>query len=353
MKTNKFTNPSTAEWKKLYELATKLKALAPWEWMEELEFFGVQNPETDEIGFISIMGLLGEHLSMGVYLGQEGLYGYWNISDPATGLENNPLALFDVPQLQASFEDREQLEKQDREVIKKLGFKFRGSQNYPLFRSIKPGFMPYYITSDEARFLIYALEQTLETAPRIRDDESLLPDPDEDMYLVRVSEKQGGKLVWRDEIMRVPPPETANMSIEIPTEIINELKNVPQKKGLALEIDFSYAPTPVAEKGQRPYFPKMLMIAEARQGMILGFAMVKPEETILETNAQVPRHLIENLLKLEVRPEEIRVRSEMLYELLRTFTQQMNIKLRLTNDLPAVDMAKESMFSFFGGGGMF
>ena len=349
----KFKQPTEKEWKRLYELAVQVKELEPWEWMEEAEFFGVKNPETDEIGFISIMGLLGEHLSMGVYLGAEGLYGYWNISDPDAGLENNPLALFDVPQLQASFEDRQQLEKQDYDLIKRLGLKFRGSQNYPLFRSIHPGFMPYFVTAEEARFLIYAMEQTLEIAPRIRDDENLLADPDEDLYLVRVSEKQGGKLVWRDEIMNIPPPEEFTIFVDAPKEIISELKNFPQKKGLVLEIDFSYSPMPVREKNQRPFFPKILLITEASQGMIVAFELVKPEETLLETHENIPFHLVENLRKLGVRPEEIRVQSEMLFEMLRTFTQQINVKLRQTDELPTVEMAKESMFGFFGGGGMF
>jgi hypothetical protein len=345
----KFKQPTDQEWKRLYELAVQVKELAPWEFMEESEFFGVKNPETEEIGFISVMGLLGEHLSIGVYRGAEGLYGYWNISDPAMGLENNPLALFDVPQLQASFEDRELLEKQDRDVIKKLGLKFRGSQNYPQFRSIRAGFMPYFVTQDEARFLIYALEQTLEIAPRIRDDENLLPDPDEDLYLVRVSENG----VWRDEIINIPPPEEFTVFVDAPKEIVAELKNFPQKKGLVLEIDFDFAPMPVREKNQRPFFPKILMITEARQGMVVAFELIRPEETLTETHETIPYHLVENLRKLGVRPEEIRVKNERLFEMLRGFTQQINVKLRLVDELPSIEMAQESMFGFFGGGGMF
>ena len=208
MKIDKNSPVSVAEWERLYELAVKLKALEPWEWMDEQDIFGVQNPENGEIGFVSIMGMLGEHLSMCVYLGAEGLHGYWDMSDPITDLENNPFAMFEVPQLQVSFEDREMLEKQDRDIIKKLGLKFRGNQNYPLFRSIKPGFMPYFVESEESRFLIYAMEQTLAMLPRFYDEEYLLPNPDEELILVRVPEQQNGNLVWRDEIKPIPPPET-------------------------------------------------------------------------------------------------------------------------------------------------
>ena len=345
MKTT-FKNPSDAEWKKLYELAGKVKELAPWEFLEESALFGVKNPETEEIGFVSIMGLLGEHLSIGVYRGAEGLYGYWNISDPNTDLQSNPFMLFDIPQFQVSFEDREQLEKQDREVVKKLGFKFRGRQNYPLFRSIHPGFMPYFVTAEEAKFLTSILEQTLRTAPRIKADEMLLPDPDENLYLVRVLENG----VWKDEIISILPPQEFTIRVEAPNEIIDTLKQNPQTKGLVLEVDFSYVPMPVAEKGSRPFYPKMLMITEAKQGMVLACDLIKPEENLIETHSHLPRRLIEKLLTLKMRPEEIRVKNNMLFEMLKSLTQQINIKLSKTDELPAIEMAQDEMFSFFSDG---
>ncbi len=342
--TNK--NPSDTTWKKLYELAGKVKELAPWEFLEEAELFGVKNPETEEIGFVSVMGLLGEHLSIGVYRGAEGLYGYWNVSDPDTDLQNNPFALFDIPQFQVSFEDREQLEKQDRDVIKKLGLKFRGSQNYPLFRSIHPGFMPYFVTAEEAKFLTSILEQTLRTAPRIKADEMLLPDPDENLYLVRVLENG----VWKDEILSILPPQEFTIRVEAPNEIIDTLIQNPQTKGLVLEVDFSYVPMPVAEKGSRPFYPKMLMIAEAKQGVVMACDLIKPEENLIETHKKLPRLLMEKLQTLKMRPEEIRVKNNMMFEMLKSLTQQINIKLSKTDELPAIEMAQDEMFSFLSGG---
>src|SRR5947209_235334 len=93
--------PTLEAWRQLYELAGKLKELAPWEWMDESEIFGVESPEDGEIGFVSVMGARGEHLAIGIYLGAEGLYGFWDFQNE--GHEKEPLALFDIPQLQASF----------------------------------------------------------------------------------------------------------------------------------------------------------------------------------------------------------------------------------------------------------
>ena len=53
------TTPTLGEYRRLYEAAIALKQKAPWEWMQEDEIFGVRNPETHEIGYVSIMGALG------------------------------------------------------------------------------------------------------------------------------------------------------------------------------------------------------------------------------------------------------------------------------------------------------
>jgi hypothetical protein len=54
------TQPSRDEWRRLYQAAAAFKEAAPWEWMIEDEIFGVQNPESKEVGYCSIMGMAGE-----------------------------------------------------------------------------------------------------------------------------------------------------------------------------------------------------------------------------------------------------------------------------------------------------
>src|SRR3972149_3793897 len=98
--------PTLDSWRRLYEAALPLKKLAPWEGMAEDEVFGVQDPETGTIGFVSVMGLLGEVDIFPPYI-------------PAQGL-------WEIPHQHASFEDRQLLESQDRKIIKDLGLQFRG-----------------------------------------------------------------------------------------------------------------------------------------------------------------------------------------------------------------------------------
>jgi hypothetical protein len=116
--------PGIREWRGLYESAIRVKEISPWEWMTETDVFGVRSPESGELGFVSVMGLLGEHYAVSLYLGSEGIHGFLDLQE--MGPFADPGALIQIPQIQASFENREELEKRDREIIKDLGLKFRG-----------------------------------------------------------------------------------------------------------------------------------------------------------------------------------------------------------------------------------
>ncbi len=336
------------ELKRLYDLAAELKELAPWRWMEEGDIFGVENPETGEIGFVSLMGALGEHTALAVYLGAEGLYGFLDLDEEELLID--PFELVEIPQLQVSFEDRDVLEKRDRDEIRKLGLKFRGAGNYPLFRSMGSGFLPWFITADEARVLIYAIEQTLDVAPRVEDDPDILipeDDTDGETYLIRVAENQNGVHIWRDEMRHIREPEPEVVSFQLCQETIDLLKGFPQNNNFVFEIDLFPAPAPLLNEENRPVLPKMLMIAESRSRFILGVELIEPAENTSKLLESVAESVTKIWSHHKNRPKEIRAGSDLIYSLFRGSAQKLNIELRQTNDLPAIDEACEEMFGKF------
>src|SRR3954451_9724117 len=227
--------PTMEEWRELYEAVVRVKELSPWEWMTETDVFAVQNPETDELGFVSVMGMLGEHYAMSLYLGPEGIYGFWYFED--MGPLAPPEGLLEIPQLQASFENRDGLDKKDREIIKEVGLKFRGRHAWSMFRSYRPGFAPWFVETKEARFLTHALNQLVDVAPRFKDDPSLLEPPGDESYLVRVPRQEDGTLVWEDRLMDVPPPEPSPIPIEMDPQVLQDLEQLPRSRN-RLEMDF-------------------------------------------------------------------------------------------------------------------
>lgn len=344
-----FNAPSLEEAARLFEAAARVKELGPWDWMDESEIFGVENPETGELGFVSVMGMAGEHFAVAVYQGAEGLYGIIDFASDVSG--PNPEGLLDIPQLQASFDDRDTLHKRDRDLIKQLGLKFRGAHAWPMFRSYRPGYMPWFVTAEEARFITHALAQTLEVAPRLKDDPDLLDaGDDEESYLVRVPRHQGDTLAWEDQLIRVPPPEPVSIPVAVDTELLSRVSQLPQSP-LTLEADFFSLPTAIGEKGERPYRPSALMLADGRSGLIVGFEMMHPEPSLAEMYGQIPMTLVQMLAQAGVVPGEIRARSELLLGLLEPLAEALNFRLRESDDLPSIDAATDSMFSWMTGRG--
>lgn len=335
----KIASPSREEWQRLYEAAIAFKQEAPWEWMYEDEVFGVRNPETGQIGYGSIMGNAGEHLALALYLGSEGLQGFWQMH------HREPYAdaflLLEIPELQASFEDRGELHARDRQVIKDLGRKFRGRQAWPQFRSYVPGCAPWFLTPKEARFLALGLEQALLIARRVHDDPDLLepPEGEEDKYLVRVQTEEE----WADEWLAPEPVKPPPMP-HVNAEWLADLQESLPRQGMTLEADLFAMPQYVKEKDDpRPFLAYHLLVVEANSGFILGgdVLLAKPSFQAMFAEAQV--RLLETFERLGGIPRRMAVRDERLANILAPIAPRLGIEVLVSTRLPALDEARTEM----------
>jgi hypothetical protein len=336
--------PTNDQWRRLDEAAVLIKELSPWEWMTETDVFGVQDPETGEIGFVSVLGLLGEHFGVSLYPNPRALYDFWALEE--AGPEINPDALLEIPQLQASFEDRNQLDNRDRKVIKELGLKFRGRKEWPMFRSYRPGFFPWFLEAEEARSLAEALDQLLEVAPRFKKDRSLLV-PEDESYLVRVPHQEGPTRVWEDTVMEVPPPEPVSIQVEMAPGALESLESLPQS-GHEFEMDLFMFPAPIqGEKGERPVFPYMLLAVDAGTGMVVSTDLLEPVPSLEAMWGSVPLAVTRQLAGLGLMPERLTVGSELLFGLLQPLAEASRLELDLASFLPALYEAREALFGAF------
>lgn len=337
------SQPSLDEWRRLYQAATAFREAAPWRWMTETEIFGVQNPESGEIGYGSIMGMLGEHLALAVYLGSEGLEGFWRLEEDR---DVEPSFVLEVPQLQASWVNRDELQREDLEVIKALGLKFRGQGAWPLFRSYMPGYFPWFVTSEEARFLTLALEQGLEIAQRVRENRSLLAPLRQGPHLVRTPEQQGETLVWRDEWVKPPPPQPRPLPPTVAEADLATMRQLPHRK-MTVEADLFLMPSPIKEKEDpRPYFPYNLMMVEARSGVILGTDLLTPKPSLDDMWAKAPETFLKMFHSLGSLPTEVAVHSDRLYELLKPVADGLGIRLTRKHSLLALEQVKAVLEQF-------
>lgn len=340
--------PSQEDWQKLYDLMIQVKTLAPWEWMRELDVFGVQHPDTEELGFVSVMGMVGEHYAVAVYLGAEGLYGFIGLETSGPNIDMQQF--FEVPQLQAAFEDRNELHARDRKIIRDLGLKFRGKQAWPTFRSHRPGCYPWFLEAAEARFLIVVLEQLVDVAPRLKANPSLFNVAANDQYFARVPVHENDTVTWEDRIIQVAPPESPMLELTMNLGALEALKKLPQGKQV-VEMDFFIFPSPIQEeRNARPAFPYVLLSVDGASGMILGTELLSPLPSLQAMWELIPETIVVQLANAGVRPQIVRVQSDLLAQLLQPLVEELGFNVVKRSRLSRLEPARAGLTARFSQG---
>src|SRR5947207_5730178 len=98
------------EARQLFDLAIQIMKLQPWGWMEETDLIGIESPDTGEIGFISVMGSIGQYEAVALYLGAQGLHALLEMNEDPKA---DPVTLLQVRHIQVAFSDRQDLEEED------------------------------------------------------------------------------------------------------------------------------------------------------------------------------------------------------------------------------------------------
>lgn len=333
----KSRTPSLNDWKALYAAAAVFKELKPWNWMSDADLFGVQNPEDGEIGYCCIMGQLGEVFGMAVYRGSEGLDGYLRMQAEAFGPDDPDLEYIQKCLL-VSFEDRGALEELDLKTIKRLGLKFRGRNAWPQFRSYLPGYVPWFLTKEETRFLTMVMEQVVDVALRFKKDRRLLTAPAGDLVMVRCLESRQKQ--WHDTWLRPPSERRAHVDDAGPPDelLLRRIKRkVAEKRGV-WEVGYFVLPAPVDE-GEKPYFPFAAAVADASTGVILDTWLASPEQFL----AEFPKGLLSFVQEAAVLPQCVLVSEPEVFRMMEPIALHLDFGLELVDKLETVEDFKEEL----------
>ncbi|MCJ7594370.1 MAG: hypothetical protein MUO52_06315 [Desulfobacterales bacterium] len=340
--TSKKLEPSLEEWRALYGAAKDFMEIRPWTWMADSDLFGVQNALNGEIGYCCVMGQLEEVFALAVYRGSDGLEGYLRMQAGEIN-EYDPDIMHVQKCLMASFEGRDGLEKEDLQAIKELGFKFRGRNAWPQFRSYLPGYVPWFVTKEEAQFLTTAIEQATDVALRFKEDERLLMPSKEGQLLVRVPVPKGERVEWRDEWIFPPPPEERDFPEgKVDQLTIRRIKKKVKNFEGTWEVDFFYFPRAV-EEGDRPYFPYTLLIADHLSGMILHTHLTHSEDYSHEFQESILKFMEET----GTLPDRILVSKPESKKILEPIVGKMDISVEMAERLEAVEEFTRAMYSQF------
>lgn len=335
----KDNKPTEEQLRELYQAASEFKKAQPWKWFYDSDIICVENPKDKTIGYCSIMGKAGEHYALGVYLGNDGIYGFYRLMECGDNIPKHQMLHFHNC-IMCSFEDREMLTDAERKQIKALGLSFRGRGAWPMFRRFEPGYSPWFINEEECIFLTHALRQTLIVAADVMDGK-LKMNMEHGETVLRYSENRDGKLEWFSKEMKLTVPTVSYTPVEINDDLlVQRIKRAGKMGNVTLQADICYITAPVQEnKGERPYFPRVFILAEQVSGMILGFEMYED----ISDDANVTLNKLIDICLKEGVPKEIRVRSEAMVAILDDFCKKVGIKLNIVEELPAVDEMMEEM----------
>ena len=238
------------------------------------------------------------------------------------------------------------LRPRDREIIKELGLRFRGRNAWPMFRSYRPGYEPWYLTGAEARFLRWGLEQGLGVALRLKEDPALLPDLDEEKLLVRRPvRRKDGTMDWEDRVLPMPEPEPKSIPLRLGRELADRIFSLPTADA-RFEAALFFLPASIRErKGERPYIPYMLMLVDAASGFVLGSELIAAVPSLEEAWGKAFTALAALIVRTGVLPSQMAIRSGVLYEMFQPLADDLGVRVLRSEQLPALDRARDFLTS--------
>lgn len=329
----------------LYGAAIEFRDLRPWQWMRDSDIFGVKDPESDITGYCCVMGKAGEMHALAVYTGPEGLATYFRLADPDR--DDDMIAALRQKLLMVSFEDRDDLEDRDRQQVQALNFKFRGKRQWVMFRDYEPGYAPWFINEQQARFLLRVLGQAIEVSKRCQENPTLLRDRED--ILVRVPEIEGADIHWSDEYRPVPElPETEALSPD-QKRVEETLEQLPKIEKTAL-CGITVMPGPMRQDAnndmERPFFAHLALMLDYESEMIADQHVFSPAEM----NASFQEWFLQSLAKgLGGIPSTLLVPNKFTGDLIVDIADALNIELLYAPNEPAFQEITQYLFEHLGG----
>lgn len=325
--------------KNLFNTIIEFKNMSPWNWMSNSDIFAVENPATGQIGYCDIMGEGGETFGLAVYLGNTG----WRwLSDRLTDTPVDSFSMFMQNCISVTFENAGELEPEDKEIIKKLGLKFKGKNAYPLLRRYSPGHIPVMINEAEAEFLNVALQQTMMLAPKVKEDPNCLVSPEGDLVIRRLNKnKKGWMNHWFSPGLT---PDITMPDNSFISEIAGQIKNLRTRGSEIWALGMFFLPEPVLDDNEKNiFFPLALVILDRKTGLILNNRLVDYnylEKELLSLFAATVK-------KAGFIPSALETTMEEIYFTFSPVDELLRVKPVLSESIEVLDEMEQEMMRMF------
>lgn len=329
--------PSLEQWDVLYKAADEIKQMRPWEKLWDTDIFTLQMPGKEPT-FLSVMGRNRECFGISIYPGYQSMSGFDRMMSAPRG--EPPFVTFSYQNcLLCYFGSREELSKNDLRIIKLLGLKYRGKDQWTYFRTMRTGYCPWQPDEQEAELLTTALQQFID-AYRAMEEEKILVDFKRQTLLHRYSPENN---CWETvPCDKLPVYKNAEPVIVKDELLVARLKRMKLTQTV-LSLDVIFIPYAVKKKSKGvPFYPKVLLLLDETNGKILCQHLFGIDETEEEL---IPDMLREHILK-NGRPYTLYVRDDRIGNIVEDFCKKIGVRLVQNIGLPNMDDVAESIVEY-------
>lgn len=268
------TEATREEWNQLYQFAMKYRDMRE-DGLKDIAFFSVCFSNEETIYF-SILGNDNMCTGFSMYQGMEGL-------NDLMGLifaEQMSLDFYDMVLEQncisMRFGSREDVSKEQYQIISDLNLKFRGNGNWIYFETYEKGFYPYICNREEVLAAIKYLEKFMEGIQYYRDCRQRA-----DFKKGEFFEYYCDNGIWKGQVKRLPIIEYQYPTVHIADDFTRgKLKKAQKNKtGVIMEVKTFYYCKGVSDQNyDKIIVPKIAAVADHYERRIMDYRMILPEE---------------------------------------------------------------------------
>ena len=332
--------PTLQTMRVLYDRATRVHMRLPWNDLLEENLVVFEEPAVKQQCYCSVMGSLGEMRMIQAYIGPSSYFWFRKVH------EGQPVTMADFYAYQRSifvqYIPVREVDGPDRELLQVMRHPLVKGTVAPVFRAIRPGYYPWFVTENESHILATALQCVLSVCDLMDKDPELdlwdLPD----VYpLVTLGEADDRVQNYHIGEVDAPRP-----SLTMPEPLTPDAKRVQAiidrklPSGLPLEVDHFYAPGMIGEKYARKACVRVALAIEAKSALALAPEVGSPDESTGEILQRVILSAIEASGAI---PSKIYVRSREYKSLLAPLARPLSFEITVKKSLPALDFAKNEM----------
>ena len=332
--------------KRLWEKAAELMAIRPWQFLEDQDLVLLKSPLSDETCYCSVMGALGQVFSLHAYTGAESYRYFRKIA------AGEPISIGEfygsLRGVYVEFVGLSELTPPDRELARVFGHPLKRGLKAPIFRAMRPGYQPWYLTEDEGGVLAESLGAVIALCEHIAMRGGA-PDywDQPDIYPFLAPTQRGQERLGYDIEMRkiTAPLATTSAPASLDQNRIEQIRRRNYPVRGAFEAEHFYGGGTIGKRDERKAIVRLALVADADSGFVFPPELGMPERATSDMLAAAVLSAIETARFL---PREVRI-SQLRWEAcLQSLARELGFTVRTVKRLPAAEEAKESLLAAMG-----